>query len=56
MKSGFEDQIPPVGTVLYVIPTHICPTSNLYEYALVSENHEIVDKWYINARNRIINF
>jgi D-serine deaminase-like pyridoxal phosphate-dependent protein len=52
MASGFEQRTPAVGSVLYVIPTHICPCSALYPSALVAEGNRIVDEWPITARNR----
>ena len=54
MESGYENERPQIGTVLYVIPTHICPTSALYPSALVARNSEIVDEWLVTARNRKI--
>lgn len=55
MKKGHEDKVPPIGTVLYVIPTHICPTSALYPSILVSEKGKITGSWDVTARNRKIN-
>lgn len=52
MNEGFESKIPDIGTLLYVIPTHICPTSALYSEVLVSEDNMIVDTWEVTARNR----
>ncbi|MCI8659137.1 MAG: D-TA family PLP-dependent enzyme [Lachnospiraceae bacterium] len=52
MDAGYEKEMPKIGTVLYVIPTHICPTSALYPEALVAENGSIVDRWRVTARNR----
>lgn len=52
MNEGYEDNLPEIGTVLYVIPTHICPTSALYSEALVSQGGKIVDVWQVTARNR----
>jgi D-serine deaminase-like pyridoxal phosphate-dependent protein len=45
---------PPVGTILYVIPTHICPTTALYPGVHVVRNHKLVNYWEITARNRKI--
>jgi len=45
---------PPVGTILYVIPTHICPTSALYPGVHVVRDRKLVNYWEINARNRKI--
>lgn len=55
MKDGCEDRRPSIGTVLYVIPTHICPTSALYSDILVAENGKITATWPVTARNRKIN-
>ena len=52
MDEGYEDQRPGIGSVLYVIPTHICPTSALYPEALVALDAQIVDIWEVTARNR----
>jgi hypothetical protein len=54
MKKGFESERPQIGSVQYVIPTHICPTVALYAYANVAENGYVLDKWEIAARNRCI--
>ena len=56
MKSGHEDECPVVGDELFVIPTHICPTSALYPYAIVIEDGRIVDRYETTARNRKITF
>ncbi len=49
-------RIPPIGTCLYVIPTHICPTSALYPEILVVKDGKLADKWSVTARNRKITF
>ncbi len=54
MKEGFEKQCPKVGDVLYVIPTHICPTSALYPEAAVVNDRKVTAWWEIYARNRKI--
>jgi len=54
MKEGHYEETPKVGDVLYVIPTHICPTSALYPEAIIIEDGEIVDTWKVTARNRKI--
>ena len=56
MEAGHEDEAPPVGTVLYVIPHHVCPCAILYPSILIAENGEIVDEWEVTARNRKIRF
>ena len=42
MKPGYEQDIPQIGSVLYIIPTHICPTTALYPFVLVAEKGKIV--------------
>ena len=54
MDEGFEGERPKIGTVLYVIPTHICPTSALYPEAFVAVDGVIADRWKVTARNRKI--
>jgi D-threonine aldolase len=44
----------PVGTVLYGIPTHICPTIALHERVGVVENNNCVAWWKVIARDRKI--
>lgn len=45
----------PVGTLLYGIPVHICPTVALYEKAHIIEENEYTDRWRVIARDRFIN-
>ncbi len=54
MPEGKEDERPPIGKVLYVVPTHICPTSALYRaIKVVSGEKRIADEeWIVAARNR----
>ncbi len=54
MKPGKEASRPAVGDVLYVIPTHICPTSALYSDILVVEGDKVTQSWPVTARNRKI--
>jgi len=49
-----DKEPPPIGEVLYIIPTHICPTSALYPGVIVVKNGERVDYWEVGARNRKI--
>lgn len=44
---------PEIGEVLYVIPTHVCPTSALYREAVVVVGGEVAGTWPIAARDRI---
>lgn len=54
MEPGYEDQCPVLGQKLFVIPTHICPTTALYPYGLLVENGRVSGRWEITARNREI--
>lgn len=45
-----------IGTVLYGIPVHICPTVALYDKAYVVDHNEKINEWKIIARNRYINY
>ena len=42
------------GMVLYGIPYHICPTSALYERAVVIRNRRISEEWMVLGRDRRI--
>ena len=52
MAEGHEKERPAIGQVLYVIPTHICPTSALYRAVKVAENGRADKEWPVAARNR----
>lgn len=56
MLPGYEEECPQVGKELFVIPTHICPTSALYDAVTVVENGQITDHWPVTARNRKITY
>jgi D-serine deaminase-like pyridoxal phosphate-dependent protein len=53
VSTPFASQFRP-GDVAYAIPTHICPTVALYDYAEVVRDRKIVDRWSITARRRVI--
>ncbi len=42
------------GTPLLAIPTHICPTCALHSWAYVLEDGEVVDRWEVKARDRVL--
>ena len=44
----------PAGTPLLAIPTHICPTCALHAWAYVVEGGEVVDRWDVSSRDRVI--
>lgn len=52
-------EVPPdcslkVGDVLYAIPGHVCPTVALHSHLIVVEEGQVVDRWAVTARDRIV--
>ena len=41
-----------IGQKIQLIPAHICPTLNLYDYLHVVKNNEFIGKWRIYARGK----
>ncbi|MDD3347631.1 alanine racemase, partial [Oscillibacter sp.] len=56
IAPGHESEIPPVGTELFVMPSHICPSTALYPFVPVVEHGEITGHWDVAARNRKITY
>lgn len=56
MEPGFEHLCPKVGDELFVVPTHICPTSALYPTVPVVEGGHLCATWQVTARNRKITY
>lgn len=52
LRAPDGETVPPIGTVMYVLPSHICPANALYPYAYVVKNGLATDKWHITARVR----
>lgn len=55
-RAGEGEQVPEIGAELYVIPTHICPTSALYPEILTAEGGRITGSFPVTARNRRITY
>ena len=53
MKPEHRDERPAIGTVLYVIPTHVCPTTAMYDAAYVVSGGKVADIWQVAGRERI---
>ncbi len=51
-KMSAEENVPEPGTIVHVVPAHICPTSALYPYAKIVKGGKLVEKWDVTARNR----
>ena len=49
-----KNHIPAIGTELFAIPVHICPTTALYPSVPVVENGGITGWWRVDARDRKI--
>ena len=43
-----------IGDGVLAIPTHVCPTCALHSWAYVLEGGEVVDRWEVRARDRVI--
>lgn len=56
MEDGYEDLCPKTGDELFVIPTHICPTSALYVSVPVVENGQVCASWQVTARSRKLTY
>ncbi|MDO4739784.1 MAG: D-TA family PLP-dependent enzyme [Eubacteriales bacterium] len=53
MRAGFAQERPAIGTILYVIPGHICPTNAMYDAAYVCSGGQLVGIWRVAARDRV---
>ncbi len=53
VETPAADKFPP-GSVLYAVPTHICPTVALHKQALVVEQGTVTERWDIVARDRVL--
>lgn len=53
VETPQADQIP-VGTVLYCLPRHVCPTVALHEEAVVVRDGRADERWQVVARKRRI--
>jgi D-serine deaminase-like pyridoxal phosphate-dependent protein len=53
VETSEADRFKP-GDVAYAIPTHICPTVALHQFAHVVEGGRVVDRWKIVARDRVL--
>lgn len=42
------------GDVAYAMPSHVCPTCAMHQFAYVVENGQVVDKWEIASRDRVL--
>jgi len=43
---------PPIGSIVWVAPNHVCPVVNLVDEYVVAQGGRIVDRWPVDARGR----
>jgi D-serine deaminase-like pyridoxal phosphate-dependent protein len=53
VEAPTADSLVP-GTPLLAIPTHICPTCALHSWAYLIEKGEVVGRWEVRARDRVL--
>ena len=53
LQTPAADQFP-VGSLVYGIPKHICPTVALHSHVWIVENRRVSKSWRVLARDRII--
>lgn len=53
VDSPHADALVP-GSALLAVPAHICPTCALHSWAYVIEGGEVVDRWEVQARARVL--
>lgn len=53
IETARADSIP-IGTALFAIPTHICPTVALHRRAYIVEDGHVVGQWEVTARDRVL--
>ncbi len=44
----------PIGTPLLAIPMHVCPTVALHRRVDVIDDGELVGRWEVTARDRVV--
>jgi D-serine deaminase-like pyridoxal phosphate-dependent protein len=53
LETSLADELP-VGSVVYALPWHVCPTVALHNEAVVVRDGRAVDRWRVVARARMI--
>ena len=43
---------PTIGSVVWVMPNHVCPVVNLVDEVVVASGGRVVDRWPVDARGR----
>jgi D-threonine aldolase len=53
IETAHADSIA-IGTALFAIPTHVCPTVALHRRAYIVEEGQVVGQWEVTARDRVL--
>jgi D-threonine aldolase len=53
LETASAKEMPP-GTVVWLVPWHICPTVALHRQAVVVRGGKIVEEWSVSARDRVL--
>ncbi len=53
VETAEADRFHP-GDEAYAMPTHVCPTCALHQFAYVVQDGKVVDRWEIVARDRVL--
>jgi D-serine deaminase-like pyridoxal phosphate-dependent protein len=53
VETPAADKYPP-GSVVFAVPTHICPTVAMHKQAYVVERGQVTEMWDILARDRVL--
>jgi D-serine deaminase-like pyridoxal phosphate-dependent protein len=43
---------PPIGSMVFIVPNHVCPVVNLVDALIVVRSGAVVDRWRVDARGR----
>jgi D-serine deaminase-like pyridoxal phosphate-dependent protein len=43
---------PPIGSMVFIVPNHVCPVVNLVDELVVVQAGAVVDRWRVDARGR----
>ena len=52
MEARAGSPIPPIGELLYLVPTHVCPTVNNFDHAILVSGGDILGMEKVTARGR----
>jgi D-serine deaminase-like pyridoxal phosphate-dependent protein len=48
-----EGETPTIGERVAIVPNHICPVVNLFDYATIVRDDTVLDRWAIAARGKM---